>query len=121
MQQAQTRETLSQTVPLPSLKEIEFLWADKTHNGQQVGERQKTFYLQLYHTLLTENPTEKNQACENLKLLHAQLHGVYAHISTRITKEGFFELLNRYPPKIIVETLRTQNTQWIAEKVTALL
>jgi hypothetical protein len=30
-------------------------------------------------------------------------------------------MLNRYPPKIIIETLRMQNTQWVAEKVEALV
>jgi hypothetical protein len=29
--------------------------------------------------------------------------------------------LNRYPPKIIIETMRRQNAQWVAKKVEALV
>jgi hypothetical protein len=39
----------------------------------------------------------------------------------RIPAQAATRMLNRYPPKIIIETLCTQNAQWIAEKVEALM
>lgn len=118
LQQAQTREAAAQNIPLPRENEIDFLF---TEEAPPAGAEQKKFFVHQYHTLLTEYRLTKTEAQQQLKQIQQAAQRVYEHSRSRITPEGFFELLNRYPPKIIIETLTTQNTQWVAEKIEALV